>query len=48
MPSKVKLRDYSKFSESQSLNHLAQLNWESVEGDDINGCFSVFITSLTG
>ena len=37
---KVKLRDYSKFSESQFLNHLAQLNWESVEGDDINACFS--------
>ena len=43
MPPKVKLRDYLKFSESRFLNHLAQLNWESVEGDDINACFSVFL-----
>ena len=46
MPPKVKLRDYSKFSESQFLNHLAQLNWESVEGDDINTSFSVFYNKL--
>ena len=42
MPPKVKFCDYSKFSESQFLNHLAQLNWESVEGDDINARFSGF------
>jgi len=48
IPPKVKLRDYSNFSESQFLNHLAQLNWESDKGDDINACFSVFIISLTG
>ena len=47
MPPKVKLRDYPKFSESQFLNHLAQLNWESVEGDDINRISLLFITSLT-
>ena len=46
MHPKVKLRDYSKFSESQFLNHLAQLNWESVEGDDINASFSVFYNKL--
>ena len=46
MPPKVKLRDYSKFSESQFLNHLAQLNWKSVEGDDTNACFSVFYNKL--
>ena len=46
MPPKVKLRDYSKFSENQFLNHLAQLNWESVEGDDINTSFSVFYNKL--
>ena len=42
IPPKVKLRDYSNFSESQFLNHLAQLNWESDKGDDINACSSVF------
>ena len=46
MPPKVKLRDYSKFSESQFLNHLAQLNWESAEGDDINACSSVFYNKI--
>ena len=46
MPPKVKLRDYSKFSESQFLNHLAQLNWESVEGDDIITSLSVFYNKL--
>ena len=46
MPPKVKLRDYSKFSENQFLNHLAQLNWESVKGDDINTSFSVFYNKL--
>mgnify|MGYP006896122226 FL=1 len=46
IPPKVKLRDYSNFSESQFLNHLAQLNWESVKGDDINACFSVFYNKL--
>ena len=43
MPPEVKLRDNSKFPESQFLNHLEQLNWESVEGDDINACFSAFL-----
>ena len=43
IPPKVKLQDYSNFSESQFLNHLAKLNWESVKGDDINACFSVFL-----
>ena len=46
IPPKVKLRDYSNFSESQFLNHLAQLNWESVKGDDMNACFSVFYNKL--
>ena len=33
LPPKVKFRDYSKFSESQFLNHLVQSNWESVESE---------------
>ena len=31
IPPKVKLRDYSKFSESQFLNHLAQLTGNSLK-----------------
>ena len=46
IPPKVKLRDYSNFSESQFLNHLAQLNWESVKGDDINACSLFFYNKL--
>ena len=43
MPPKVNLGDYSKISESPFLNHLAQLIWESFEGDDINECFPVYL-----
>ena len=46
MPLKVKFRDYSKLSASEFLNYLAQLNWECVEGDGINACFSVFYNKL--
>ena len=46
MPPKVKLCDYSNFSESQFLNHLAQLNQESDKGYDINACFSAFYKKL--
>ena len=46
VPPKVKRCDYSNFSESQFLNHLAQLNWESDKGDDINACFSAFYSKL--
>ena len=46
MPPKVKLRDYLNVSESKFLNHVAQLNWESDKGDDINAGFSVFYKKL--
>ena len=45
MPPKVRLRDYSKFSVSQFQNHLAQLNWESVEGDD-GECYTSEISEI--
>ena len=48
IPPKVKIRDYSNFSKNALVPHLEQLNWDSVDDNDVNNSLSdsVFYNKL--